>query len=77
MTRSALAACADSVGIELKEGRISRETLENADEVFITSSMVEVMPISAVNGRRVGNGAFPVSHFLHRALAAFIRSQLD
>ena len=77
ITRSALAACADSVGIELKEGRISRETLENADEVFITSSMVEVMPISAVNGRPVGNGAFPVSHFLHRALSAFIRSRLD
>ena len=36
------------------EGRIN--VLENADEVFITSTAGGVMPVTTVNGKSIGDG---------------------
>ena len=42
--------------IPLKETAATEEQLNNADEVWITSSTKECMPVTTLNGQPVGNG---------------------
>jgi len=45
--------CKDN-GISASEDRFRIETLTNADEVFITNSLMEIMPIAEVEGKKIG-----------------------
>ncbi|MBK6695513.1 MAG: aminotransferase class IV [Myxococcales bacterium] len=57
ITRGHVLAAARDLGVAVSEERLTREALASAREVFITSSLREVMPIVSVDGRRVGDGA--------------------
>jgi D-alanine transaminase len=48
--------CAKELGIPVKEEPFTLEDLEKADEVFASSTTAEVMPISEIDGKQVGNG---------------------
>ncbi len=41
---------------DLTERAVTYEELLEADEVFITSSTTEIIPISRVDGKSIGNG---------------------
>lgn len=56
VTREAVLEVAAEQGIESVEGDIARDELTRADEVFITTSVREVVPVVAVDGRAVGSG---------------------
>lgn len=43
-------------GIELAEGTLMPQDLEKADELFITSTTRDVLPVSAVDGLAIGGG---------------------
>ncbi len=45
--------CKDN-GISASEDRFRIETLTNADEVFITNSLMEIMPVAEVEGNKIG-----------------------
>lgn len=47
-------------GVEVREEALPLEILEAADEVFLTSSIKDVMPVSAIDGRALG-GPGPVT----------------
>ena len=47
--------CANE-GIHLKEATISEEELKQADEIWLTSSSKEIIPVVKLNGSQVGNG---------------------
>lgn len=49
ITRRAVIALARSLGLPVREVRFPRERLYEADEVFITSSVREVFPVTAVD----------------------------
>lgn len=49
-----LAAAADLLPVELRPARIA--DLQAASEAFITSSTREIVPVVAINGRRIGHG---------------------
>jgi branched-chain amino acid aminotransferase len=57
ITRAIVLAAADSAGIEVEEAEVRPEDLYDADEAFITSSIREVMPVVAADGRTIGSGA--------------------
>jgi len=57
ITRAAVLAAAGSEGIEVEEAEVRPEDLYGADEAFITSSIREVMPVVAADGRTIGSGA--------------------
>lgn len=56
ITREAVLELAHDLGIEAVEGEIPPSDLLRADEVFITTSVREVVPVVTVDGRSVGSG---------------------
>lgn len=56
VTRGLVLEIARSLGLAAEEGTLRAVDLLAADEVFITSTLKEVMPVRSVDGRPVGNG---------------------
>ena len=56
ITREAVLECAADLGIEAAEVELPAEALFAADEVFLTSSIVELAPVARVDGRAIGDG---------------------
>src|SRR5581483_7115388 len=56
VTRGALCDLAPGLGYAVEEGRYSLEDLLGSDEVFLSSSIREVMPVVAVDGRGIAAG---------------------
>jgi branched-chain amino acid aminotransferase len=68
VTRGAVLALARAEGLPVDEVRLSAEDVRGADEVFITSTAREVLPVTRVVEARVGTGRpGPVTVRLHRA----------
>ncbi|HSG88971.1 MAG TPA: branched-chain amino acid transaminase [Pseudomonadales bacterium] len=57
ITRDTIFAFAQELGLEVRERRITRDEVYIADEAFFTGTAAEVLPISALDGRRIGSGA--------------------
>jgi branched-chain amino acid aminotransferase len=67
ITRARLLALARDLGVPVDERELPLENLYGADEVFITSSIREVLSVVRVDGRPVGAGVpGPVARALHR-----------
>lgn len=56
VTRGWVLDLATRHGLEVVERPVSVRTLRTADEAFITSSIVEVLPVIGVDGRSIGGG---------------------
>lgn len=56
VTRGALMELAPGLGYRVVEGRFPLADLARADEAFTSSSVREVMPVVALDGRPVGDG---------------------
>lgn len=54
ITRQEVLALARTAGIPVKEQRVTEAELFAAEEVFLTGTTIEVLPIVAVNGRPIG-----------------------
>jgi branched-chain amino acid aminotransferase len=68
ITRAHVLDVAAKTGVAADERRLRPEDLYGADEVFVTSSIRELVPVVRVDGREVGTGApGPVARALHRA----------
>ncbi|MEC0249613.1 D-amino-acid transaminase [Paenibacillus chitinolyticus] len=73
VTRSLVLRLAEGLGIAVREEAFRAEELASADEVFITSTGSEVMPVVLVDGRPVGDGKpGPVTRRLQQAFEAAI-----
>jgi 4-amino-4-deoxychorismate lyase len=66
VTRAVLIELAPAIGYTVDEGRYAVNRLRAADEVFLSSSVREVMPVSAVDGTKLGPG--PAAEALQDAL---------
>lgn len=65
ITRSSVIQLAKDAGITVEEGRIPREVLYIADELFFTGTAAEITPIRSVDKYTIGNGKRgPVTHKL-------------
>lgn len=63
ITRDAIIALANDLGIPVREQVLPRESLYIADEVFFVGTAVEVTPIRSVDHVQVGKGvAGPITH---------------
>jgi D-alanine transaminase len=56
ITRGFTLRLARSTGIDVVERNLKRSELDDADELFLVGTTCEVLPIVAVDGRRVKNG---------------------
>jgi branched-chain amino acid aminotransferase len=68
ITRAHVLEAAVTLGFTVDERDLAPEDVYGADEVFITSSIRELLPVVRVDERVIGGGApGPVSRALHRA----------
>jgi branched-chain amino acid aminotransferase len=56
ITRQTVIDVARAAGVTVDEETLSVESLLSSDEVFITSSLKEVAPVRAIDGRAIGGG---------------------
>ena len=56
ITRETVFDIAESLSIECGEDTLTRYDLYNADECFITGTGAEIMPVTAVDSRKIGSG---------------------
>ena len=56
ITREAVIELAQRKGITVEEKKVKLSELKEADECFLTNTLMEVMPVSEIDGRKVGQG---------------------
>lgn len=77
ITRQAVLEIAESKQMQKEEGKITRNELLEADEIFLTNSLVEIMPLVAVDEHPVGTGTpGPVTRELMRSYKELVRNEL-
>jgi D-amino acid aminotransferase len=77
VTRRFLGTVARRAHITLREAAITRRDLLAADEVFLTASTIEVLPVVRVARRRIGDGRpGPATRQLQRAYARLVTATL-
>lgn len=68
ITRAHVLAAAAELGISVQQTSLVPADLFSADEVFVTSSIREVLPATVVDDRRIGDGRpGPLTRALHAA----------
>jgi tripeptide aminopeptidase len=71
VTRDVVLELAAEAGHRIREDAVRREELDRADEVFITGTTADLLPVVQVDGRQVADGRpGPVARGLYEALAA-------
>ena len=69
VTRRLVIALAQKAGLPLEERPLTAVDLARADELFLTSTLREVLPVTVLDGRQVGKGR--VGPVARQLLAAF------
>ncbi|MCL6092159.1 MAG: branched-chain amino acid transaminase [Actinobacteria bacterium] len=78
ITQSSIAAIAHDIGLEVEVANILRSDLYTADEVFLTGTAAEVVPVRSVDDRLVGDGSpGPVTRKVQEVYKAAVRGEVD
>ena len=76
ITRGVVLELAGEARIPAAEARLTRYDLYTADEAFVTGTGAELMPVSAADGRAIGDGRpGPVTRQLTTAFHALVRNE--
>lgn len=76
ITRRSVISLAQDRGIKVTERRITRDELYCCDELFLTGTAAEVLPVREVDNRTVGQGQRgPVTHLLQADYLAAVRGE--
>lgn len=77
ITREIVKSLAERDGITVKDDAVIAEELGDAEEAFLTSQLMELMPVATFDGGTIGAGApGPVTHRLSQVYRRFIREKL-
>ncbi|MBI3011085.1 MAG: aminotransferase class IV [Candidatus Omnitrophica bacterium] len=77
ITREVLFELAQELRLQIREVPLTRHDLYNADEAFLTSTLKEVLPVTSIDGRRIGTGRpGPITKRLHRAFQRLVKREL-
>ena len=76
ITRGAVIELAKKLGRPLREEKYTKEDLDRAQEVFFSSSIVEIVPVVSIDGRPVGRGVpGPVTLGIREAFEALTKKE--
>ena len=76
ITREAILDLARLAGIPCREERLDRADLESSDEIFFTNTSWGALPVTRLDGKRVGNGQpGPVTRDLGARLSALVDAE--
>jgi len=78
ITRSAVLEVAAEVGVDAEQRSLAVGDLLDADEVFLTNSIMEVMPVTRVEARTIGAGEpGPVTRRIAEAYRALVKRETE
>lgn len=78
ITQDSVMTIARDMGVDVAFGNILRSDLYTADEAFLTGTAAEVVPISSVDDRQVGDGTpGPVTRKIQEVYQAAVRGRAD
>jgi branched-chain amino acid aminotransferase len=78
VTRRAVIDLCVELGIPCREVRFPKEYLFQADEVFVTSSLKEVLPVLNLDGKKINKGKpGPITTRLRDAFNDLVKRELD
>src|SRR3989338_4495970 len=78
VTRGAVIEAAKKQKIKVEETKINVSELLRADEIFLTSTTMEIMPVIQVDKKPIRNSApGPISKILHKTLRSLIQKELS
>ena len=77
ITRESVIELAADAGIECRLSEILREELYTADELFFSGTAAEITPIREVDGRKIGDGTFPITKKLQTSFEAVVKGRND
>ncbi len=72
ITRRSVIKLARQNGLEVIEVRFGLADLRSADEVFLTNSLMEVMPVRSIDGEEVSSSPGPTTGLLAEAYTRFV-----
>jgi branched-chain amino acid aminotransferase len=76
ITRKAVIELCAREGLRVQEDLFRVHTVYNADEAFLTGTGAEIIPVTEVDGRKIGSGTpGPVTDRLRAAFAELVRSE--
>lgn len=76
ITRNVIIELATRLGYNVVEKNITPNELFNADEVFMTGTAAEIVPVREINGRVIGEGkAGPITKRLREEFNKLVRSR--
>lgn len=76
ITRRLVLRLADQCGVPYAEESVHRDRLDQVDEIFLTGTTMEIMPIVQIDDRRIGSGVpGPVTVRLQQAYRQAIESE--
>ncbi|MSR64334.1 MAG: branched-chain amino acid aminotransferase [Verrucomicrobiae bacterium] len=77
ITREIIQTLANSERVPIKEGHYTAQDFYSADEAFLSSTLMELMPVVEVDGKKVGKGEpGPVTRKLHAAYRTLVVEEL-
>jgi len=77
ITRGVVLELVTSLGLKAYKRRISLNELMGADEAFLTNSLIEIMPLVEIDGRRIGRGnPGPVTQRIHKAYKNLVKNEI-
>ena len=74
ITREAVIRVALEAGLKVREAKFRPGDLKSADEAFISSSLMEIMPVTRVGGENIATGR--VGHWTKKLMAGY-RDMVD
>jgi len=78
ITRDVLFELSTRLALSIREEPLTRHDVYNAQEAFLTSTLKEVLPVTSIDGRRIGNGRpGPVTQRLLRAFRQLVKRELQ
>jgi branched-chain amino acid aminotransferase len=77
VTRGVLLEVGAAAGVPVEEKTLVPQDLYAADEVFISSTNRNLLPVSEIAGRKIGDGNTPVVERLEKVFEGYVRKYLD
>ena len=77
ITRQSLLAVADDMGVETVTGNVRPELLAEADEIFLSSTPIKVLPVRQMNDRILGEGPGPLTKKLATRMEAITSGRYE
>ncbi|MBN1871613.1 MAG: aminotransferase class IV, partial [Candidatus Omnitrophica bacterium] len=76
VTRKVILESAPFAGLAVEEGSFDEDFLKESEEVFITNSIIELVPVVKIGSKIVGNGKVgPVAKKMHKMYSELIKSE--